>query len=128
MKIFHNTHHAQHVGRQEMFRGRLVDCHEVPQRLQHVLDELVRRPVGSLVQPEADLPLDAALRRVHSADYLEFLAHAWHDWVALDPANALVDALPSVWPLATRHGFRTDVPPLNFAARLGNTRLTQARP
>jgi len=102
-----------------MFRGRLVDCHEVPQRLQHVLDELARRPVGSLVQPAADLPLDAALRRVHSADYLDFLAHAWEDWVALDPANAVVDALPSVWPLASKHGFRTDVPPLNFAARLG---------
>jgi len=91
----------------------------VPQRLQHVLDELARRPVGSLVQPAADLPLDAALRRVHSADYLDFLAHAWEDWVALDPANAVVDALPSVWPLASKHGFRTDVPPLNFAARLG---------
>jgi len=72
MKIFHNTHHAEHAGRQEMFRGRLVDCHEVPMRLQHVLDELNKRPVGTLVQPAADLPLDAALRRVHSADYLDF--------------------------------------------------------
>ena len=128
MKIFHNTRHAQHAGRQEMFRGRLVDCHEVPERLQHVLDELARRPVGSLEQPPNDLPLDAALRRVHSADYLDFLAHAWDDWVALDPANAKLDALPSVWPLASRHGFRTDVPPLNFAARLGQYAFDSGTP
>ncbi len=119
MHIFHNTRHAEHVGRQEMFRGRMVDCHEVPQRLQHVLDELARRPVGKLLMPAADLALDAALRRVHSADYLDFLARAWDDWVALDPANAERDALPSVWPLAQAHAFRLDTPPLNFAARLG---------
>ena len=111
-----------------MFRGRLVDCHEVPMRLQHVLDELARRPLGNLVQPAADLPLEAALHRVHSADYLDFLAHAWHNWVALDPANAAVDALPSVWPLAARHGFRTDAPPLNFAARLGQYAFDSGTP
>ena len=128
MKIFHNTRHAEHAGRQEMFRGRLVDCHEVPQRLQHVLDELARRPVGTLAQPAADLPLDAALRRVHRADYLDFLASAWSDWIAMDPGNAVLDALPSVWPLAQPHAFRTDAPPLNFAARLGQYAFDSGTP
>ena len=128
MKIFHNTRHAEHAGRQEMFRGRLVDCHEVPQRLQHVLDELARRPVGTLAQPAADLPLDAALRRVHRADYLDFLASAWSDWIAMDPGNAALDALPSVWPLAQPHAFRTDAPPLNFAARLGQYAFDSGTP
>jgi len=128
MLIFHNTRHAEHSGRQEMFRGRMVDCHEVPQRFQHVLAELARRPVGTVLSPSADLPLEAALRRVHHADYLDFLAHAWDDWVAMDPANAAVDALPSVWPLAARHGFRTDVPPLNFAARLGQYAFDSGTP
>ena len=128
MKIFHNTRHAEHAGRQEMFRGRMVDCHEVPQRLQHVLDELARRPVGALQQPPADLPLDAALRRVHRADYLDFLASAWSEWVAMDPANAERDALPSVWPLAQPYAFRTDAPPLNFAARLGQYAFDSGTP
>ena len=128
MKIFHNTRHAEHAGRQEMFRGRLVDCHEVPQRLQHVLDELARRPVGTLAQPAADLPLDAAMRRVHRADYLDFLASAWSDWIAMDPGNAVLDALPSVWPLAQPHAFRTDAPPLNFAARLGQYAFDSGTP
>ena len=128
MKIFHNTRHAEHAGRQEMFRGRMVDCHEVPQRLQHVLDELAHRPVGALHQPPADLPLDAALRRVHRADYLDFLASAWSDWIAMDPGNAALDALPSVWPLAQPHAFRTDAPPLNFAARLGQYAFDSGTP
>ena len=128
MKIFHNTRHAEHAGRQEMFRGRMVDCHESPARLQHVLDELARRPVGELLTPAADLPLDAALQRVHSPEYLQFLANAWDEWVAMDPANATRDALPSVWPLAQPHAFRTDKPPLNFAARLGQYAFDSGTP
>jgi acetoin utilization deacetylase AcuC-like enzyme len=119
MKIFSNQHHQLHRGRQEMFRGRLVDCHEVPQRLDHVLSELARRPVGELLNPPADLPLAAALHSVHSSDYLSFLENAWDEWVKLSPENASRDALPSVWPLPGQQAFRMDKPPLNFAARLG---------
>jgi acetoin utilization deacetylase AcuC-like enzyme len=53
---------------------------------------------------------------VHSPRYLDFLANAWAEWVALDPANAARDALPSVWPVRS---FRSDVLPANFAARMG---------
>jgi acetoin utilization deacetylase AcuC-like enzyme len=53
---------------------------------------------------------------VHSPRYVDFLTHAWQEWVALDPANADLDVLPSVWPV---HGFRRAVAPANFAARVG---------
>jgi acetoin utilization deacetylase AcuC-like enzyme len=120
MKTFHNPHHALHQGQQEMFRGRMVDCHEVPARLEFVLAELQRRSLGSLHTPAlADADLDAAIARVHHPRYLAFLAGAWAEWVAMDPANAERDALPSVWPLGNAHAFRTDVLPQNFAARLG---------
>lgn len=124
MQTFHNPEHTRHVGRHEMFRGKLVACHEVPARLDHVLAELQRRPLGTLSTPDltsptASVALDAALARVHSPHYLAFLASAWDEWVAMDPANAHQDALPSVWPLPNRHGFRTDALPRNFAARLG---------
>ena len=115
MKIFHNPLHAQHAGRQEMYRGRLVPCHEVPDRLDHVLNELQRRPMGDMLTPTA-VPDQRRLERVHSARYLDFLASAWDQWVAVDPANAALDALPSVWPV---RGFRADVEPENFAARMG---------
>jgi acetoin utilization deacetylase AcuC-like enzyme len=114
MLTVHNPVHRLHAGRHEMYRGRLVPCHEVPDRLDHVLAELKRRPLGELRAP-GEVSVDV-LRRIHSGRYLDFLAHAWDDWVALDPANAQVDALPSVWPV---RGFRDDVLPDNFAARMG---------
>ncbi|WP_341892110.1 histone deacetylase family protein [Variovorax sp. YR752] len=121
MLIVHNPDHALHAGRHEMFRGRLVPCHEVPQRLDHVLAELKHRGIGPLVTP-ADLPggddaaFESVLQRIHAPRYLRFLERAWADWVALAPANAELDALPSVWPV---RGFRADVEPANFAARMG---------
>ena len=112
MKIFCNQLHHLHEGRQEMFRGRLVDCHEVPQRLEHVLSELARRPIGVLLRPSDPLPLDTALLSVHSSDYLDFLSSAWEEWVSLSPDNVNQDALPSVWPLPGHQAFRMDKPPL----------------
>lgn len=114
MLLFHNPAHQAHDGRQEFFRGRLVPCHETPARLDYVMQELQRRPVGTLCTPQR--PQRAALEGVHTVPYLDFLAGAWDEWVGLDPANAELDILPSVWPV---RGFRHDVQPRNFAARVG---------
>jgi acetoin utilization deacetylase AcuC-like enzyme len=117
MLTIHNPLHHLHQGREEMYRGRLVPCHETAQRLDHVLAELQRRGAGPLQTPALnDDELDAALARTHAPRYLHFLERAWNDWVALDPSNAERDALPSVWPAP---GMRFDVLPDNFAARLG---------
>jgi len=97
-----------------MFRGKLVPCHETPARLEYVLDALRQRGIGELRAPSApDMDL---IKRVHTPRYVDFLARAWQDWVALDPANADLDILPSVWPV---RGFRHDIEPTNFAARVG---------
>lgn len=114
MLIFRNPRHRLHAGRHEMFRGRLVRCHESPARLEYVLAELQRRPVGDVCLPgDADLAL---IERIHNPRYVDFLAGAWAEWIRLDPANANVDILPSVWPV---RGFRADVLPETFAARVG---------
>ncbi|MHC0505820.1 histone deacetylase family protein [Achromobacter aegrifaciens] len=114
MLIFHNPVHEKHAGRQEMFRGKLVPCHETPARLEYVLQALNQRGIGALRTPSAaDLGL---VKRVHAPRYVDFLETAWRDWVALDPANAGLDILPSVWPV---RGFRHDIEPTNFAARVG---------
>jgi acetoin utilization deacetylase AcuC-like enzyme len=114
MQIFSNPHHALHSAHHEMFRGRLVPVHEVPARMDFVLDELARRPVGQLQSPP---PVSQQqLERVHARRYLEFLKTAWSEWVALDRSNGELDALPSVWPV---RGFRADVEPASFAARMG---------
>ena len=114
MITFYNSHHALHQGQFEMYRGALVPCHEVPARADHVLAELKLRELGEVLNPR---PFGAeALASIHAARYLGFLETAWEQWVALDPANADKDALPSVWPTRS---FRTDMEPDNFAARMG---------
>jgi acetoin utilization deacetylase AcuC-like enzyme len=114
MITFYNHLHAQHQGKVEMFRGALVPCFEVPARADHVLAELQRRQLGTVQQPHAFD--DAVLERIHSPRYLRFLASAWEQWVALDPANTDRDILPSVWPTRT---FRTDIEPDNLSAKMG---------
>ncbi len=114
MKTFYNHLHAQHQGKVEMFRGALVPCFEVPARADHVLAELQRRQLGTVHNPH---PFDdRALTAIHSPRYLNFLATAWDQWVALDAKNADMDILPSTWPTRT---FRTDIEPDNFAAKVG---------
>ena len=114
MLTIYNDQHALHQGKVEMFRGELVPCFEVPARVDHVKHELERRALGPLQVPDAFD--EALLAKVHAPRYLDFIAHAWEEWVALDAANASRDALPSYWP--TR-GMRTDVLPQSFPARLG---------
>jgi acetoin utilization deacetylase AcuC-like enzyme len=114
MITFYNHLHARHQGKVEMFRGALVPCFEVPARADHVLAELERRKLGTVQHPQTFA--DTALQAVHSPRYLNFLATAWDQWVALDAANADKDILPSVWPTRT---FRTDIEPDNFAAKVG---------
>ena len=97
-----------------MYRGQLVPCFEVPARVDHVLNELDKRKLGTIATPQAFD--DSALTAIHSTRYLVFLRTAWDEWVALDAANAGRDALPSVWPVRT---LRSDVLPSNFAARMG---------
>ena len=114
MKTYYNHLHAQHQGKVEMFRGALVPCFEVPARADHVLAELQRRQLGPVLEPQAFD--ESALTTIHSPRYLRFLATAWDQWLALDPANADKDILPSVWPTRT---FRTDIEPDSFAAKVG---------
>jgi acetoin utilization deacetylase AcuC-like enzyme len=114
MLTVYNDQHVLHHGKLEMFRGELVPCFEVPARADYVLRELKERGLGPIEGPAGFD--DAAIARVHAPRYLDFLAGAWDEWVALDPANAARDALPSYWPIRS---FRSDVLPASFPARLG---------
>ena len=114
MLTIYNDRHVLHHGKMEMFRGELVPCFEVPARADYVLQELRQRRFGP-VEPPQDVP-DSVLTRIHSQRYVDFLAGAWDEWVALDPANAQRDAIPSYWPVRT---FRSDVLSASFPARMG---------
>ncbi|MFZ4285935.1 histone deacetylase family protein [Variovorax sp. HJSM1_2] len=114
MLTIYNDQHPLHHGKMEMYRGNLVPCVEVPARADYVLAELQSRKLGHIEAPQG-FGLDA-ITRVHAARYVDFLAGAWDEWVALDPANAERDAIPSYWPIRS---FRSDVLPASFPARMG---------
>ena len=114
MITVYNDRHGRHHGRSEMYRGQLVPCFEIPDRVDFVHAEVLARGLGPVQGPDAFDP--ALLAAVHSRRYLDFLAGAWDEWIAQDPAHADFDILPSYWP--TR-GMREDVLPASFSARLG---------
>jgi len=113
MISFHNPLHHLHAPAHEFFRGNRVDCFEKPARADYV-EQALRQAGYELLAPDTDAT--GALKKVHSQRYLDFLASAWDQWVALDPANATAQPFPSVWPVRT---LRSDVEPANFIAKLG---------
>ena len=113
MLIFANPQQAGHAPRDEFFRGRRVPCFEHLGRVDFVLRALAAHGLHAR-SPTVDST--AVLARVHAPRYLDFLQHAWRDWLALDAGNAEEQPFPSVWPVRT---LRSDVEPANFTARLG---------
>ncbi|MDP2770011.1 MAG: histone deacetylase family protein, partial [Giesbergeria sp.] len=113
MITFHNPLHHLHAPAYEFFRGDRVPCFEKPARADYVETRLTERG-HALLAPDQDCT--PALARVHAPRYLQFLATAWSQWLALDLANADVQPFPSVWPVRT---LRSDIEPDNFVARLG---------
>jgi len=110
---FFAPEHARHAPEHEYFRGAKVPCFETPARAEHVRAELLARGHELRLPTHDSAPV---LPLVHAPRYLAFLESAWGEWVALDPANALVQPFPSTWPVRT---LRTDVEPADFTARLG---------
>ena len=113
MNIFFSPAHAAHAPEFEFFRGERVPCLEAPSRAEFVRTALLSRGY-ELTEPGHSS--SAVLAQVHTVRYLDFLASAWDNWLALDTANAARQPFPSVWPVRT---LRSDVVPTNFTAQLG---------
>lgn len=112
--------HRRHAATKELYRGRLVDAFETPERADAVHRAVLAAGLGEVIAP-AEHGL-APLERVHDAGYLCFLAGAWDEWAALGNDT---DILPAVWPGRT---LRMDVSPTNFSARLGRHAMDAGTP
>jgi acetoin utilization deacetylase AcuC-like enzyme len=90
--VFSQDHVLRHP-RTELSGGELVRPHECPERAEFVLERVRGQKLGSVISPTR---FDrAALLSVHDVEYLEFLEHAWSDWVA---AGNRGEAIPDCWP------------------------------
>jgi acetoin utilization deacetylase AcuC-like enzyme len=105
-----------------MFRGRLVPCHENPSRLDYVMSELQRRPVGVLRQPgEADLARCTACTA--RPTWIFWPAPGTTGWPEPGQCRARHPALD----LAGAR-LRHEAPSTNFTARLGRFSFDSGSP
>jgi acetoin utilization deacetylase AcuC-like enzyme len=85
--------HLLRSPRTELYGGELVPPHESPQRAQIVLERCRTEQLGEVIAPHRHGM--APLLRVHDAPFVDFLKHAWTDWVA---AGNRGEAIPDCWP------------------------------
>jgi acetoin utilization deacetylase AcuC-like enzyme len=101
MKIVYTDDHRLHFPQGELHGGEFVTPFERPSRMEYILRELRKRKMTDLVAPA---PLDMrSVRKVHDRGYLDFLEHAWRDWV--------------------KAGYRGEILPTGFPARSLRQRL-----
>jgi acetoin utilization deacetylase AcuC-like enzyme len=118
--VYSQEHLLRHP-RTELSGGELVRPHECPERAQFVLDRVREQRLGAVIEPVRYG--EAPLLRVHDAQYLEFLEHAWSDWVA---AGHRGEAIPDCWPARrmTQRRPNSITGKLGFYAMAGETSIS----
>ena len=111
MKTVFSPLHAGHSGQMELIAGAIVPGFEKPSRAEIIRARVESERLGPIVPPvEHDL---AAAKRVHAADFIDFLPTVWPLWQATGRSGS---AMGFTWP--TR-GLRGDVRPQSIDALLG---------
>lgn len=111
MKTFYTADHHLHHSGMELSFGRIVETFEKPERAEIVLRRVKEVGLGPVIEPAA---YDrAAIERVHTPDYLDFLQNVFAEWRAAGRDG-------EVWPYSWRHRSMPmlDAPPSGLDARL----------
>lgn len=95
MKTVYSDTHEAHAYTSEFERGHLTPAREIPARGRLILDAVRARGIGPLSEP-AHFGNEPILR-VHTAEFVHVLEHAWSRWTAKYGFD-LREAIPSVWP------------------------------
>ncbi|AHI29748.1 histone deacetylase family protein [Marinobacter similis] len=110
MKTVFSPLHNRRSVKTELDGGLLIEPHEKPSRANTILARVQDQGLGDVLEPD-EFGLEP-VKRVHSADYVEFLARCWQDWLA---AGKPGEAIPAVW---CGRGMRARVPK-DIDGRLG---------
>jgi len=111
MKTFYTADHHLHHSGMELSFGRIVETFEKPERAEIVLRRVREVGLGPVLEPAA---YDrAAIERIHTPDYLDFLQNVFSEWRAAGRDG-------EVWPYSWRHRSMPmiDAPPSGLDARL----------
>jgi acetoin utilization deacetylase AcuC-like enzyme len=117
-----SAEHLLRSARTELYGGELVRPHESPERAQIVLERVRAQRLGQVIAPESFGM--APVLRVHDAEYVEFLKHAWSEWVA---AGNRGEAIPDCWPARRMAQRRPNciTGKLGYYAMAGETSISQ---
>src|SRR5215471_8469072 len=110
MLTIYTDDHRLHDAKAELHHGRLVPAFEMPKRADYVIGRVREVGLGAVEPPQQFGK--APLARVHSTDFIDFLAGAWEAWTA---ENGEIEALPGTWPGPGMRRIR----PETIGARLG---------
>lgn len=110
MKTVYTDQHRLRNSKSEMKGGLLVSPYECPERVDYILARLQQRGMNTIVSPDA-FGLDP-VKRIHDAQYLEFLSTCWTQWQTLGYKG---EAVASVWPARGMHQRR----PTNIEGMIG---------
>ena len=72
MRVFYSDRHRKRDARTELYGGELRAPFECPQRMDYILSELEKRPLGPVLDPRP-FGLEPVLA-VHDAGFISFLA------------------------------------------------------
>jgi len=120
LKTVFSSVQLTHDPKFEISDGELKPAVEIPSRAQMVLEALKQRKAGEILEPE-DFGA-RPLRRVHSADYVDFLETFWGKWTE---AGRTKEAFPFVWPVRS---LRTDPQPDHIDGLLGRYSMDAGTP
>ena len=111
MKTVHSSVHRRRAALTELSGGRFVPPFERPERVDRILAELKKRPLGEIMAPvEHGL---APVLRIHREDYVTFLRECWAQWTA---AGYDGEATANIWPSRAMTLAR---PPREIGGRIG---------
>ena len=93
MKTFYSENHKLRDANTELYGGELVKPFERPQRLDFIVEEIKKRDLGEILNPnKIDFKI---INKVHDNDYIKFLDSAWNEWIK---EGFKGEAIPTVWP------------------------------
>ena len=93
MKTFYSEIHKLRDANTELYGGELVKPFERPQRLDFIVEEIKKRDLGEILNPnKIDFKI---INKVHDNDYIKFLDSAWNEWIK---EGFKGEAIPTVWP------------------------------
>ena len=95
MKTIYSPLNLSHAHSHEFEGGRLIPAKDAPSRAELVLNAVRARGLGPVIEPHRFG--NEPILRVHTAEFVHLLEHAWGRWVAKYGYEAR-EAFPSAWP------------------------------